>query len=398
MSIDYNVLHIIPFYSDLFGGPTMMVKELSNHFHQKGLSIDVISTNVNTSKHEFPLNTWIEDSLHGRVQIFNSPTRYTYYTSPSMARWLWKHLKDYDLVHCHCPFSFPVIWGSFLSSLFGVPFIISPHGNFNPWAVDYKGLKKQRFLTFGGRRLYSKASCIHILSETARTSIQELGISAPMRLIPNGIEAAPASDADTPVSLFHEHFQSEGKFTFSFLGRLDPQKGLERLIEAFGLLYEKHPNELQLILAGPDLINYRENIAHYLKTFNCEDGVVLPGMVREKVKTALLQHSDVFCFTSHSEGNSIALLEAMSFGKPCIVSEECNMEVAHQHDAVIQIDGENFISRYADAMLELFRNREKGKTLGARAKNFVRDHHSWSITTDRFLRLYEDIINKQAIE
>ena len=93
-----------------------------------------------------------------------------------------------------------------------------------------------------------------------------------------------------------------------FVGRIEPQKGAAEIYE----LARRFP-ELTFSLAG----EVREEVAQWDKP---ENVMLLGGMPHEQV-IAQMDQSDVFLFPSHSEGFSMALMEAMARGLPAVATE-----------------------------------------------------------------------------
>jgi glycosyltransferase involved in cell wall biosynthesis len=96
---------------------------------------------------------------------------------------------------------------------------------------------------------------------------------------------------------------------------MDPIKNLDTLIQAF---IDKGSSEYQLVLAG----DYTNNHGMQLRNMAQEnENIIFVGPVMGDDKEHLLAHSFANCLVSSSEGMPLSLLEAMSYSKPCIVSD-----------------------------------------------------------------------------
>lgn len=101
------------------------------------------------------------------------------------------------------------------------------------------------------------------------------------------------------------------------VARLDKQKNLGLLIDAFFKILEEYP-EYQLYIwgEGPE----RENIENYIRKLGIENSVFLPGLTDNVFKE--IYKASVFVLSSDFEGMPNALIEAMALGLPCI-STDC---------------------------------------------------------------------------
>jgi len=105
--------------------------------------------------------------------------------------------------------------------------------------------------------------------------------------------------------------------------RFVPEKNLHHLIEAFSRTEHR---ECKLVIAGDS--DFEDAYSASLKKYAREQGVVLPGFIKGRKLHALLSHARCFVLPSSHEGLPIALLEAMSYRLPVIVSDiPANLEV-----------------------------------------------------------------------
>lgn len=130
-------------------------------------------------------------------------------------------------------------------------------------------------------------------------------------VIPCGVNRAQ----DSPKSDILKRFGISSGHYYLTIGRMDPIKNLDTLIQAF---IDKGPSEYQLVLAG----DYTNNHGIQLRNMAQEHkNIIFVGPVMGDDKEYLLAHSFANCLVSSSEGMPLSLLEAMSYNKPCIVSD-----------------------------------------------------------------------------
>ena len=143
-------------------------------------------------------------------------------------------------------------------------------------------------------------------------------------LIYNGVPEPEICD-------FSEYFEElgieKGKYILGMC-RFVPEKNLHHLVEAFSKIDTKG---CKLVLAGDT--DFEDDYSRQLKATAKEHGVILTGFIKGKKLHSLLTHTRCFVLPSSHEGLPIALLEAMSYKLPVIVSNiPANLEVGLNKD------------------------------------------------------------------
>lgn len=122
--------------------------------------------------------------------------------------------------------------------------------------------------------------------------------------IPNFLEALPErTDA------------SNRKKILMAVGRLDPVKGFDRLIEAFSDIHTQAP-DWQLYIVGEG--EERKALEHLIQSFSLENHVVLTGQKNSFEIEQMMKEASFYVMTSHSEGLPFVLIEAFSCGLPAV--------------------------------------------------------------------------------
>lgn len=99
------------------------------------------------------------------------------------------------------------------------------------------------------------------------------------------------------------------------VGRLEAVKGMDDLISVFSLICKSYP-EWKLNIVGDG--SEREKLENLIKEYNLEDRVILHGYKKPEEINSLFMESSVYVMASHSESFGLVLIEAQSFGLPCI--------------------------------------------------------------------------------
>lgn len=202
--------------------------------------------------------------------------------------------------------------------LLGMKVVFTHHGP--DYDRDKWGFFAKTMLKLGERMGCLFANEVIVISDVIRQLIaKKYGRTEHVHLIYNGV---PTPDKCDFPSCFEELGIEEHKYILGMC-RFVPEKNLHHLVEAFSKIDTKG---CKLVLAGDT--DFEDEYSRQLKKIAREHGVVLTGFVKGRKLHSLLTHCRCFCLPSSHEGLPIALLEAMSYGVPVIVSDiPANMEV-----------------------------------------------------------------------
>ncbi len=154
-----------------------------------------------------------------------------------------------------------------------------------------------------------------------------------------------------------------------FVGRLNPIKGLDLLLNAFAQTRASAP-EWVLVIAGTGDETFVRELRSQAKRHNIDDALIWTGYVDATQKAAALAAADVFVLPSYSESFGIAAAEALASGLPIVLTENCGLAdgvAANGAGVVVPSDAKAL----ADALTRLFGNSELRAQLAARGLEFA---------------------------
>lgn len=169
-------------------------------------------------------------------------------------------------------------------------------------------------------------------------------------LIPNGVatRSIPAG-SDTLIASFG---LIPGRYIVA-VGRFVPEKGFDRLIDAFALLRRsgRITDDLRLVIAG-DADHESEYSRRLRRMASATEGVVLTGFITGDILAAITGSAALFVMPSTHEGLPIALLEAMSYGRDVAVSdiEACRLPELSRGDFFDAANTESIADRIASKL------------------------------------------------
>lgn len=247
---------------------------------------------------------------------------------------------------------------------------------------NMKGLKKRMF-----ELLLSKCNAVTFASAFLMKKIEKnLKISTKKHVIYAGVSKHDVESKD--LEKFKEKYSlKNSKPILAFVGGLVWKKkveGVKRLIKAFRYVTKEFPNAKLLVIGGGE---YRKDVELLVKKIGIENNVVFTGFI-DNVSVPLLV-SDIYAHITLQEGFPIALLEAMSLGKPVIASRTGGMpEVIINGENGILVDSKP--EQIANAILDLYNDEETQTKLADNAKKTVENNFSWSKIASEFLILYKN--------
>lgn len=263
--------------------------------------------------------------------------------SAALTAWLRKNRSRFDGVLLHALWRFPGV--AVRRTIAGhLPYIVFAHGMLDPYfkrASPLKHLKKSAYWLVQEYWLLRGAWRVLFTTETERRLAEQT--FRPWRwtpaVVPIGTEG-PSRPATELQSIFAGQFpELAGKRFLLFLGRIDPKKGCDLLLEAFARLAVAHPG-IDLVMAGPDNKGWK----HKLQTMAAELGigsrVHWPGMLTGDIKWGALAACEAFVLPSHQENFGVAVVEAMAAGRPVLLSTEVNIaaDIANAGCGLIEPD------------------------------------------------------------
>ena len=171
------------------------------------------------------------------------------------------------------------------------------------------------------------------------------------------------------------------------VGRLSPEKGFLDLVRIYHILYKNHPDwKLDIVGDGVE----RNLLEEYIKVHNMENYVTLHGYQGRDYINSLMKDSSIYLMTSFTESFGIVLIEAMSYGLPCIAmdSAEGAREIISSGENGYLIKNRNY-----DGMIkkieDLIKSREERIRLGKNARKSVEKYTSGKVGEEWFTLIEE---------
>lgn len=220
-----------------------------------------------------------------------------------------------DVVHIHAEGPAAMC---LLPKLRGKRVIVTIHGL--DWQRAKWGKFASKYIKWGEIQAVRHADEIIVLSHRVQSYFQSTYNRSTV-YIPNGVNRPQKTAANEIIKKWGLYKDSY----VLFLGRVVPEKGIRYLIEAWRSVH----TDKKLVIAGGS-----SDTQAYLNELKCIAGnnVIFTGFQQGQILSELYSNAYLYCLPSDLEGMPLSLLEAMSYGNCCIVSDisECKEVVAEK--------------------------------------------------------------------
>lgn len=354
------------------GGIEIVVKELCTRLVQDGYPV----TCYNRSGHhvsgaEYDQKTEYEGICQKKVPTIEGKGLAA--VSSSFFAALFSAIGHYDVVHIHAEGPAFFAW---LPKLFRKRVVVTIHGI--DWQREkWKSGFGSKFIRQGEKNAVKYADEIIVLSKGVQTYFKDT-YGRETRFIPNGVNR-PELRAARQIAA---KFGLEKDSYILFLGRLVPEKGIRYLVEAF----KKVKTDKKLVIAGgsSDTESFMEELKELAKS---DERILFTGFVQGEILDELYSNAYLYTLPSDLEGMPLSLLEAMSYGNCCLVSNipECT-EVVEDKALIFKKSDVNDLRK---KLQEACDEPEKVKALKEEAADFICRKYNWDEVVKETLELYE---------
>lgn len=277
----------------------------------------------------------------------------------------------FDVFHYHAEGPCVFLW---IPKLFGKRVIATIHGL--DWQRSKWGNFASRVLKYGEKMAAKYADEVIVLSKNVQEYFADT-YGRTTQYIPNGIERPRVLSAE----LIEEKYGLKKDSYILFLARMVPEKGVHYLLEAF----RKIETDKKLVIAGGNsqAVEYMNKI----KAMAARDHrVIMTDFVKGQVLEELYSNAYVYVLPSDIEGMAISLLEAMSYGNCCLVSDiPENTEVIEKYGVSFR---KSDVGDLRKKLEDLLQNVEKVQQIKKESADFICNKYDWEQVVEETLRLY----------
>lgn len=382
-----RILHVAPTYYPAvrYGGPIRSVHGLAAALARRGHEVHSYTTSMDGPQDlDVPLDQDVD--LDGvAVRYFRVPAARRLFWAPTMLKRLRSTIADFDVVHIHSVFLWPMWVAAREAVRAGVPYVISPRGMLIRDVVARKSRwAKTAWIALVERKSLAQASSVHVTADVEGNELQSMGLPAPgLVTIPNGVEWPQQPPRPHSFSKIPPRY-------VLFLGRINWKKGLDRLITAWQWI-----PDLPLVIAGNDDEGYRRKLEVLAENTGVADRVHFIGPASDTDKWALYEDAELFVLPSHSENFGNAVAEAMAMRCPVAVTEGVGIStLVRAEGAGVVVSGEP--EQLAAGLREILGDRQRRVEMGRRGRLAVERVLSWDAVAEQTESVYRAVVRSTS--
>ena len=396
-----SVAHLTPSISREAGGLFESVRHLSLATSRNNVAIQVLSVEDRYSPEDLP--RW--QPLPVKVFPIIGPRRFAW--APGLSREL--NANPVDIVHLHGVWQYPTVAVLRWARRTGRPYIVSPHGMLEPWALQHSRCKKAVANWLFQNACLRGAACLRATAESEIESIRQTGLRNPVALIRNGVPFPSILPVRQPQP-------GRTKKRALFISRIHPKKGLLNLVKAWSkiakaesgkqkmeTLKSESPSSVvrcplsdwELVIMGPDEVGHLAEVMAAVRAAGLEKQIFYQGEVWDEAgKLECYCNADLFVLPSYSENFGLVIAEAMSCGLPVITTHATPWGELETHRCGWWIEtGEeplvNALQRALTTPAETLRE------MGLRGRDLIESKYSWTTPGREMAEVYEWLMGRR---
>jgi len=356
------------------GGVEVVVEELSTRLAKNGNQVDVYNRKGKNVQDKNADKGKQKIKEYKGVKIFTIPTInkkgldaliYSFFASIKAL------FGKYDVLHYHAEGCCAMLW---IPHLFRKRIVVTVHGL--DWQRSKWGGFATKYIKFGEKLIAKYADEIIVLSESVQKYFKET-YNRDANFISNGVSKPTIREA----SIIKEKYNLEKDSYILFLARIVPEKGLHYLLDAF----EKVDTSKKLVIAG-GASHTNEYLQEIKDRVAKNEKIIMTGFVQGEELDELFSNCYLYCLPSDVEGMPISLMEAMSYGKNCLVSDiEENTQVTGEFAYLFRkSDVSDLTEKLKIALNGQDRKNEKD------ISEYILKKYNWDDVVSKTERLYKN--------
>jgi glycosyltransferase involved in cell wall biosynthesis len=380
-----KILHVITECELHHGGPSINLINLVEEQNKMGFLSHIATTHSKFNSYKSKNFQTVKKFIYSFKTNFPKSINY----SKEFKKFIDNNISNYDILHIHGLYRYPVSYAAYKSGKLKIPYIIRPHGSLDPFLHNKSNnsliLKKcwRYFIDFPNLK---KCNAIHATSQMEKIKIKKLRLNNKIFINSNFISSF----------FFEKKLKKKPKKNYNyilFLGRINFKKGLDILIPAFKKISDEYKN-YKLLLVGPNNERYLQiKINPLIKKYNISKKVKYHKPIYGKKLLGVYNRSILFILPSYTENFGNTVIEAMSQGIPVVISNNLDLSSQFKKHKIAKICKCEVKSLY-DSIKSVISNKKDTLIMKKKAMKYVSNNFASATVLKKLNNIYLKILKK----
>tara|TARA_B100000073_G_scaffold14993_1_gene12208 strand:- start:3115 stop:4323 length:1209 start_codon:yes stop_codon:yes gene_type:complete len=378
------------------GGLNLYVHQLSEQLGERNNSVDIF-----TRKHDVTDPIKIDINKNSQLihfdagdldQTKNEMVDHITLFTDNVTEYIKKHSIEYDLIYSNYWMS--GIIGSKLSQFLSIPHIISFHTMGKTKRTANHMENESDYRISQEIDLIKKSDAIIVPSLQERENLEQNYIhNNNIYTVSPGVDLNQFQKLDKKKSRNKLGIDQNTHILLS-VGRLEPLKGYDLLIESLAYINLDNINFQLIIIGGDDRSNLElERLTRIAKENDVHDKVSFIGAVDHDILPLYFSASDIFTMPSAYETFGIAALEASACGLPVIAPQVGGLKSIVKHGFTGYLTTSRCPELFVHYLEILLKNKQLRDVFGINSRKQALNF-SWEKSTEDLIKVFEKILNK----
>lgn len=363
------------FYPSQAGGPANSVYWLTKYLKRNGIEPTVVATDQGVGD-GLKLNHWNDSEaghvMHVKTRIIYFPVRQTVISL--------RCVLAADAVQVSSVFFPAAAVSALFARILGKKLIVSPRDELAPYGLTRSAARKRPILWLY-RKFLAKYATFHATAEKEVDDIKSyFGNVVRVIHIPNLIEMP-------------ELLARSGDGYLLFIGRIDPKKGIDKLIAALSLSSEFQKSSIVLKVAGGGSAEYVNELKQLVTTLGLDGRVEFVGQTEGVAKQQLLANASWTFMPSISENFGVVVLESLAQNTPVVASTGTPWAILAENEVGFWVDNSpESLGATIDTLIQM--PADQYMNYRGRSRQFVEEHFEINKNGGKWLELYRSLGDK----
>jgi 1,2-diacylglycerol 3-alpha-glucosyltransferase len=344
-------------YAPQVNGVSVSLQMISEGLKKRGHQVTIFAPRFPGYKDDQPSVVRLPS-----LKYLNNPPIYVAVLGTPRTTWSLTR-RHFDVLHAHSPLSVGLL-AYFTASTKNLPLIYTYHTSITDYTHYVKFIGGTSLVKYAAGWFSATSTNlgdqIVVPSPKFHRLLMEQKVRKPIHTIPNGIDLSMFQAAKNPGSLRNRLGVGPEAPILLTVGRMDPEKRLDFIVDAFVKISERHPNA-QLVFAGDG--SARKGLEEKVAKTNVKERIHFLGMVDRAELPDVFHDATVFLSASTTEVHPISVIEAIASGLPMVAVEDEAFEGMIENDQngyMVKLD----VNVFADTVSDLLADREKVERFG----------------------------------